>query len=89
METLRQDQARQGKGRLFDALVGHLLHKSAGTSYASLARQVGLSDAATRMTVSRYRERLRVIIRTQIDGNGPKGRHTREELRDLFRMLGS
>jgi DNA-directed RNA polymerase specialized sigma24 family protein len=87
LETLRTDLAHQGKARLFDALLPHLLHSSVGASYASSARQAGLSDAAARMTVSRYRDRLRVLICRELGGNGTGNQPGHDEVRDLLKTF--
>jgi DNA-directed RNA polymerase specialized sigma24 family protein len=87
LQTLRTDLARQGKARLFDILLPHLLHSSGAASYASSARQVGLSDAAARMTVSRYRDRLRVLICRELEGNGAGHRPGHDEVRDLLKTF--
>ncbi len=84
LQTLRKDLARRGKAQHFDAALPRLLHDSAGVSYVRLARQLGLSNAATRMTISRYRERLRVLICRELDGS----RHAPDQLKDLFAVFG-
>ncbi len=87
LEALRTDLARQGKAQLFDALLPHLLHSSPDASCARSARQIGLSDAATRMTVSRYRGRLRVLIRRQLAGNGSGNGNGHDQIRELLEMF--
>lgn len=66
IETLRKDLTKRGKTHLLDALLPHLLEGVNGQPLAVSAEQLGLSDVALRMTISRYRKRLRILIRREV-----------------------
>jgi RNA polymerase sigma-70 factor (ECF subfamily) len=59
LSRLRDDYARDGKGALFHALEPCLIGRRETQPYAALAEQLGMTEGAVKMAVSRLRERYR------------------------------
>jgi RNA polymerase sigma factor (sigma-70 family) len=65
MDRLQREMERSGKGQQFHCLK-ELIGGSGGSSYAIAARDLGLSESATRMAASRLRRRYRDLLRDEI-----------------------
>jgi DNA-directed RNA polymerase specialized sigma24 family protein len=89
LRTMRNDLVRRGKGKLFQKLLPELLHQSDGHGRGDNGKNghAGRSQVAFRMTVSRYRQRLRSLICREL-GDDPVNGHA-EELKSLLEMLGT
>ena len=57
LQQLEQDSAKAGKGHFFEALKPFLIGECRSVSYAELAAQLGVSEAALKMKVQRLRHR--------------------------------
>lgn len=87
LNRLREDYARDGKSALFEVLEPCLVGKRETLPYATLAAQVGTSEAAVKMAVSRLRERYRARLKEEIGHTVASAAEAEEELRHLFRVL--
>lgn len=84
MQRLQREMERDGKGRQFNALKAIFTGDSRGTKYSDAARELGLSDAATRMGASRMRQRYRVLLRDEIAATVSSPDDVEDEIRRLF-----
>jgi len=87
LKRLREEYTQVGKATLFETLEPCLTVKRELQPYASLAAQLGMSEAAVRMGVSRLRARYRECIREEIGHTVASPEEVEEELRHLFRVL--
>ncbi len=87
LKRLREDYAADGKGPLFETLEPCLVGKGESQPYVSLAMNLGISEAAVKMAVSRLRERYRACLREEIGQTVASPHEIAEELRHLFRVL--
>lgn len=65
-EVLRESYSKQGKADRFEALHVFLDGKPDDQSHEDAAERLGMTPAATKMEISRMRERRRQIIRSEI-----------------------
>ncbi len=89
-QALRQLQAEMvsgGKERLFQRLEGFLVGDKAGGTYASAAGDLGLSEAAVKMSVTRMRARCRELLREAIAQTVATPADTEEEYQALVAAL--
>lgn len=63
MRQLDEEQVRAGKGKHFEILRVFLTGRSASVSYATAARQLGVSEGAAMVAAHRLRRRYRDILR--------------------------
>jgi RNA polymerase sigma factor (sigma-70 family) len=87
LQRLRADYERDGEGQLFGALEPCLIGGRETQPYATLAAQLGMTDGAVRMAVSRLRERYRRCLKDEIAKTVAAPAEVDEELRHLFRAL--
>jgi DNA-directed RNA polymerase specialized sigma24 family protein len=87
MQRLRNELRRDRKLQLFETLLPSLLHEPDRSSYASLYRKTHLSEPAARMTVSRYRRRLRALLLEELAALGITDGEASEEVRWLIQIL--
>ncbi len=66
LARLESELRAVGRVDVFSALQGFLVGERGGPTYAEVARRLGTSEAAVKMTVSRLRQRARELIRDQI-----------------------
>lgn len=86
---LEQELRRDGKGRHFEVLAPTLSPEGADRPREELARELGLSSVALRVTLHRLRSRYReLLIQIVADSLGDR-READEELRALARALGA
>jgi RNA polymerase sigma-70 factor (ECF subfamily) len=88
VDTLRQEFVKSGKSSLFEQLKVFLTGDNNGPRYADVGANVGLSEAAVKMAVSRLRRRYRQVLLTQIECTVPARDDVEDELRYLFAALG-
>ncbi|HET6250851.1 MAG TPA: sigma-70 family RNA polymerase sigma factor [Tepidisphaeraceae bacterium] len=88
IERLRQEFVKAGKGRLFERLKVFLTGDENGPRYADVGAELGLTEAAVKMAVSRLRRRYREILRSQIDETVASAQDVEDEIRHLFTSLG-
>ncbi len=87
LKRLREEYARDGKAGLFEALEPCLIGKREMQPYASMAIQLGMSEGAVKMTVSRLRARYRECLKEEIGHAVASPGEVDDELRHLFRVL--
>ena len=87
LDQLRADYAQQGKGALFQTLEPCLVGSRETQPYAALAAQLGMTEAAVKVAVSRLRERYRKCLKEEIAHTVASPAEVDEELRHLFRVL--
>ena len=63
---LQQEYSAAGKDELFAALQIYLTGEQAAPPYADVARNLGQTEAAVKMAVSRLRQRFRDRLRAEI-----------------------
>ena len=86
-ERLGREQERAGKGRQFLLLKGFMVRESDGTSYAEVARELGVTPSAARMTASRLRRRYRELLRQEIAQTVATEADIDDEIHQLFAIL--
>lgn len=84
---LEDEHRQQGKDVLFDALRMTLAGPGNATPYAELARQLGMTEAAVKVTVHRLRQRYRALLRETIAETVTTRDEVEDELRYLVRIL--
>ena len=84
MAQLRQEFVAAGKTRLFDHLSPSLSRERGAVPYASIAAQLGTSEAAIKMAVQRLRSRYRALLRAEIAQTVASPQEVEEEIRHLF-----
>src|SRR5262245_61099399 len=87
MVALQNEYQQSGKGDLFERLRLLLWDEPKGETYAELAQQLALSEAAVKMAVSRLRGRAREILRRVIANTVASLDEVEEEFRHLVAVL--
>ena len=87
LNQLRDHYVLNGKGDLFRVLEPCLIGSGSNQPYASLATELGMTEGALKVAVSRLRERYRVLLRKEIAHTVASPTEIDEELRHLFRVL--
>lgn len=87
MGRLQREQERAGKGREFSELRPFISGRSAELSLKTVAENLGATDAAMRMAVSRLRSRYREILNLEISETVATSEDVAAEIADLFRAL--
>lgn len=87
LKQLRDDCARDGKGRLFEMLEPCLIGTRETQPYAVLAARLSMSEGAVKMAVSRLRSRFRELLKEELRQTVASPTEADEELRHLFRVL--
>lgn len=89
MMQLRNEYVTSGRARLFELLQACLAKDESALSYAEIAVQLNLTEAAVKMAVQRLRARYREILREQIADTVSSPEEIEEEIRHLFSTFGS
>ncbi len=87
INRLRQAYTADGKAVLFDQLKPTLTEARGSTSYAALAVQLGISEAAVKMAVHRLRQRYRQVLRAEIAETVADPDEVEDELRQVLRTF--
>ena len=87
LQRLETEAVESGRADLFRQIKGVLLGDRGGVTYAVLAPQLGLSEAALTMTVQRLRRRYRELVREEIAHTVSRPVEIDEEMRHLFQVL--
>ncbi len=87
LSKLREEHARAGKGKLFEALKDLLWGDSESNSYSELASRVEMTEGALRTAMHRLRQRYRDLLRAEIAQTVTDPSEIDDELRQLFRAL--
>jgi RNA polymerase sigma-70 factor (ECF subfamily) len=89
LAQLRTEQDRSGKQAQFALLQDCLMGEPGAPRYADLAAQLGASEAAIKMLVSRLRRRYRDLLRQEIAQTVNTPEEFEEEIRQLFAAVQS
>jgi DNA-directed RNA polymerase specialized sigma24 family protein len=89
MELLEAEFAEDGKAEQFVLLKDFLVGDHDGTTYDNVAAKLGTTAAAAKMAASRMRRRYRKLLRDEIAQTVAGPDEVDEEIRDLFKTLGS
>lgn len=87
MASLQNEYERSGKRELFEKLRLLLWDEPKGETYAELGEQLGMSEAAVKMAVSRLRQRAREILLREIANTVASPDEIEEEFRHLVAAL--
>jgi len=87
LARLREEFMLQGRERLFDGLKDFLVGDHSGEGVAAVGNQLGMTEGAARMTLTRMRQRYRQLLRSEIAQTVADPQDVEDELRHLFRVL--
>ncbi len=87
LERLRAEMIAAGKASLFEALRGFLSDAAGTLSYAEAAARLGMTEAATRKSVQRLRERYRELLRAEVAHTVGAPHEVESELRHLLAIF--
>jgi RNA polymerase sigma-70 factor (ECF subfamily) len=87
LHALEAEMKTAGKGRVFQRLQGFLVGDKSPGNYALAGSELGLSEAAIKMTVSRMRERCRELLRANIAQTVATPEEVDDEYRSLIAVL--
>ncbi len=84
---MREDYARAGKARLFEALQDFLWGPEGSASYATLAQDLAMTEGALRVAVHRLREHYRERLRAEVANTVSDPTEVDAELRHLIQVI--
>ena len=84
---LAAESARAGKGAAFERLKGYLVGEKEPGGYAEIARSLGVSEGAIKVTVHRLRRRFREFLRAEIAATVSQDSEVDAELKYLMAVL--
>lgn len=86
---LRDENAAEGKARLFEQLKPFLMAGQAGSPrYAQAAAGLGMSEGAVRVAVHRLRRRYRELLRDEVAQTVSDAAEIEQEMQALFSAFG-
>lgn len=86
LATLRADFAKAGRENMFERLKGCLIGEKEG-AYANVARALGTTEGAVKVTVHRLRRRFRDVLRAEIMVTVSDDSEVDDEIRYLLTVL--
>lgn len=87
LDRVRHEALAAGKDGVFDALQGCLMGEPLQATYAQLGSELGLSEAAVKVTVHRLRRRYRQLLREAVAHTVTRPEEIDDELRYLFAVV--
>jgi RNA polymerase sigma factor (sigma-70 family) len=87
MAALGEESERSGKGELLERLKQFLWGEKSGLSYAAMAEQLGMTEAAVKVAVHRLRQRYGELLRAEIARTVATPAEVNEELRYLVSVI--
>ena len=87
LQRLQTEYATAGKAQAFETMKVFLTGERRPGAYADLAQQLGTTEAALKMSVSRMRHRYGQLLREEIAGTVSGPDEVEEELKNLFAAL--
>jgi RNA polymerase sigma factor (sigma-70 family) len=87
LQQLADECAAAGKERLFERTKGFLVGDPDQTTYAAVAPELNMTEAAVKMAVHRLRSRYRELLRREIAGTVADPQDVDDEIRQLFAAL--
>jgi RNA polymerase sigma-70 factor (ECF subfamily) len=89
MDRLQEEYVATGRTTLFQSLRSVLAKDETALSYAEIARQLDLTEAAIKMAVHRLRLRYRELLKAEIAQTVSSPDEVEEEIRHLFSAFGA
>lgn len=89
LQKLGDEFSERGRADQFACLKPFLVGDHGTTTYADVAADLKLSEAAAKMAVSRMRQRYRVLLRDEIAQTVARSDDVDDEIRSLFATLGA
>lgn len=87
LSRLESEHRQGGRGGLYEALKPFVWGERAGTSFAEMGRELGLSEGAARVAVHRMRVRFRELLRSEVSATVSDDADVDDELRHLLEIL--
>ena len=87
LAKVRADYVKGGKEATFEALKGFLIGEKEQGGYADIARALGTTEGAIKVTVHRLRRRFRDVLRTEIAATVSDDSEIDDEIRYLIAVL--
>jgi len=87
MTSLREQYEKRGKGKVFEQLSPFLGAKSGVDSYSEIARNLGISENAVRVSVFRLRQRYSSELRSHIAETVDSDEEVAAEIQFLFKAV--
>lgn len=87
MDQLQAEQASQSKAEQFEQLKSFLVGEKRTGGYATVIEQLGMTEAAARMAVSRLRARYRELLRQEILRTVASSQDVEDEIHQLFKAF--
>jgi DNA-directed RNA polymerase specialized sigma24 family protein len=87
MQRLQQESSDAGKHEQFEALKGFLIGEHGGATYASVAGELAMTEAAVKMAAHRLRRRYRELLREEIAETVSSLDEVEDEIHNLFATL--
>jgi DNA-directed RNA polymerase specialized sigma24 family protein len=84
---LHSEADAKGKAQLFNKIRPILLGREKGPTYAEISSALGLSEAVIKVTVHRYRNRYRELLRDEISRTVDDPAEIDQEISTLFEAL--
>ena len=86
---LKAELTARGKEKLFDNLKVHMTAEAGSVPYRDLAGRLNMTEGTVRVAVHRLRKRYKHLLRDAIAQTVATEEEIDDEIRDLFRILGS
>ena len=80
----RDEAARTGRSRLFEAVKQSLMGEAPAGAYRELAAELGMSQGALYVAAHRLRHRCRVLLYEAVGRTVESGDDIEDEIRHLF-----
>lgn len=87
MSRLEAEQQQLGKGLQFNLLKESLIRSADSMKSSAIARELGMTESATRMAASRLRRRYQELLRDEIAQTVSTEAEVDNEIRQLFRSF--
>lgn len=87
VRRLREEHRQANKSAVADRLLPYLTDTGGLPSYGDVAAQLGLTEAAVKVTVHRLRQRLGAILRLEVAETVETAREVDDEVRELIRAV--
>jgi RNA polymerase sigma factor (sigma-70 family) len=87
LKKLSEEFVTRGKEKLFNSIKVYLAADEAAPSYAKMAEQMGVTEAAVKVAVHRLRARFRAVLEEEIASTLSSPEELGEEIEYLMRIL--
>lgn len=87
-DRLRSEAESKGKAELFEKIRPVLLGRERAPSYAEISASLGVTEAVVKVTVHRYRNRFRELLRDEISRTVDDPSEVDQEVSTLLQALG-